>query len=378
MPNDASKPPAPRALFAAIIGAGPAGAAAALELARARLGPVALLDRAPFPRVKPCGSGLSSTALRQLHRLGLRSRVDAQAYPIHGARLEAPSRREARLVGEADHLVLARERLDGLLVDAAREAGATFHDGVRVRRIAPQPDGSLRVVTERGPDLQARWVIVATGAAGALAGSRLPPGSLVTYTGWYRGVEFEPHLLELVFDRELAPHYGWLFPEGPDQVNIGVCLDARHRRGRPMAQLFAEFLERHLADRMREATPVRPPRGHPIAAASRVITPDVPSGTLVVGEAARLANRATGEGIALALRSGALAARAIEKGHDRHWPREQVHRYYGAALRRQVGPELLLAHQFTRFTGPALEATAWLSQSRWTREVVRRVLAHLQ
>ena len=346
---------------AVVIGAGPAGSITARELLRAGLGPVALLDRAEFPRVKPCAGGLSPACQRVLDKLGLYDRVAAEAHPILGALLQAPSGRAVRFEGGQGTLVLRRDLLDALLAEEAVALGADFHQGIRVTRITPLAGGDLEVHAGDGRAFRARHVVVATGASGgALPGTPLPPGTLVTMTGWYRGVTSEPNVAEMYFDPELAPHYGWLFPEGEGRVNIGLCLDGRQRAGLRVTECFNRFLARHFAGRMGGATLLGPLRGHPIAASGWVPTPKVLPGVLVVGEAARLANRITGEGIYHALVSGRLAAQAILHASARGRSPEEARRWHLQALRRRLGPGLLLADRLAGLAGPAMNLAAWI------------------
>src|SRR5436190_19114519 len=106
-----------------IIGAGPAGSAAAHVLARAGHH-VILADRRAFPREKVCGDGLISDALQALIRLGIDAAVRNEAWRGRELRVYAPNGAHVSLKG--DFACLSRERFDEILLEAAQDAGATF------------------------------------------------------------------------------------------------------------------------------------------------------------------------------------------------------------------------------------------------------------
>src|SRR5205807_6308905 len=116
----------------AVVGGGPAGAAAAITLARAGRD-VVVVDRARFPREKCCGDGLTADALRQLEALGLRPEVVASWQRVDNVWVRSPSGRTVRLPlprGQGTYAAVARRRdLDAALLDEARAAGAEVHDG---------------------------------------------------------------------------------------------------------------------------------------------------------------------------------------------------------------------------------------------------------
>ncbi|MBN2494633.1 MAG: geranylgeranyl reductase family protein [Deltaproteobacteria bacterium] len=337
----------------AVIGAGPAGAVAALQACRLGLGPVLLLDKAPLGRQKPCGSGLSPRAMKLLADLGLWQHIESRAYPISGLALTSPSGRSASVSGKASAVVLPRAELDRLLVQQAVAAGARFEPGCRVRRIERRA-GLLELETDVGP-VAARWVVAADGAPARFSRDPSPRRLLLARMGWFEGRGFRPHTLEMIFHPDWAPHYGWLFPESEQSFNIGVCLRAEKLGRRSLRRLFDAFAERCFGERLASARQIGPLRSHPISTAV-LVRHRAPPGVLLAGEAARLANPATGEGISYAMESGRLAAEAILRGRQRCMPAEAVAAGYASSLRRAVTPGFAAAELFCRLGMPVLDA----------------------
>jgi menaquinone-9 beta-reductase len=154
-----------------IVGAGPAGAVTALLLARAGHD-VLLLDRAAFPRPKPCGDCLSAGATAVLQRLGLLARV--QALP-HGAlqrwRIVAPG--GASFTGAVQEppgtaMSIERRLLDAALVDAAAAAGARVLQR-RVTDLLRDDSGTVHGVLADGAPIRARLVVGADGLRSIVA-----------------------------------------------------------------------------------------------------------------------------------------------------------------------------------------------------------------
>jgi flavin-dependent dehydrogenase len=152
---------------AAVVGAGPAGAVAARELAR-RGRAVLLIDRAAFPRPKVCGCCLNSSALGTLAAVGLGELVGrCRAVPLGWVRLAAGGRcAELRLPGGA---ALSREAFDAALVREAIAAGVGFLPETTVK-LAPVRDGARHLVPAQsvGTRVGARVVIAADGLNGQL------------------------------------------------------------------------------------------------------------------------------------------------------------------------------------------------------------------
>jgi flavin-dependent dehydrogenase len=212
-----------------------------------------------------------------------------------------------------------------------------------------------------GECIRARRVILASGA-GSRFGLRPPASSRwLACLARYEGVPFEPHTIELFFDSELFPRYGWLFPESPRRVNVGICLPRRGGPGAPPQtppqaapqELLQRFLRRNLGGRMRDARPLGRPHCHPLLPASRIVH-RCPPGVLLAGESLRLVNPFTGEGLSYALASGRLAGRLCALALRRGWEESRTLRRYRRGLRLALEPSLRLGDWLCRRGRPLL------------------------
>jgi geranylgeranyl reductase family protein len=350
---------------AIVVGAGPAGSVAARELAR-RGRHVLLLEAKRFPRPKTCAGGISPWARTNLRELGLWEPVAAEAYEVRGIRLGAPSGRETQWVGAGSAVVLDRSRFDELLARAAVDGGAELREATAVASLAIDGGRTTGVRLATGDVVRARWVIAANGANGRLDADPRPRRSLRTCQARFEGIAFTPHVLEMYFDAEIAPHYGWLFPESDTRANVGLCADARRLAGRPVRDVFARFLDRHFAARCAGARLLGPWRGFPISVTAE-IRHHAPPGTLLAGEACRLVNPATGEGISYATYSGALAARLVDEALGLGADPAAVARAYERRLRLRSEASLRAGEWFLRFGMPLVESAVHLGEVPWLR-----------
>ncbi|MDN5753733.1 MAG: geranylgeranyl reductase family protein [Nitrosospira sp.] len=306
-----------------VIGAGPAGCAAALTLAKAGLS-AGLFDKAVFPRDKTCGDALIPDAFQALKKLGLLQRVIGSSYPTHGMRLFSCDGSEVLI--RAHGACMPRPKLDELLLNSAIEAGARFLPGHDFAGMLDEDEKIYRVEFDAGGEIvsaRARWVLLATGAhpapiarAGLLLRAECSSFAVRQYV---RNERLAKGFNELVFafDTAVKGGYGWVFP-GPDAVfNIGIgFFGSAHKHNNPRRhyeRFIAKFpLAREL---MRDGEMVGPLKGAPLRTGLSG-TRFADGGLLGIGECIGSTFPLTGEGIGKAMETGILAAEAIIANHD--------------------------------------------------------------
>jgi len=345
-----------------IIGAGPAGSAAAYFLARGGLR-VALLDKFDFPRDKTCGDGLTPRAIKVLDEMGILPQVERDAARCSGVTLrhsdEVAYRLELSHLEDLPHhiLVLPRLTLDNILREHAVSAGAEFVPQAKVVALTRTPAGSAQAQIEGGRSLESALVIVATGSNATLLREhgllkKTPPINLAART-YFENVEGLDDTTVLFFDDIELPGYGWVFPTGPSTANVGcgVFFDSPTPQPSQLRHLIANhpYLRRIL----RNARQMGPIKGYPL----RTDFSPSHSGNdwiLVIGEAVGLVNPISGEGIDYALESAQLAAEAIlgehPDGHTWHGQLSKaIQAKYRAALAEKFQSQLMLTHLVQRF-----------------------------
>jgi len=361
-----------------VIGAGPAGCAAAMVLASSG-GECVQLERKAVPRTKACGSGLSPWTLTFLDRLGVGEKVRRRAFRIDGAIIAGVEGRGVELRGHHETAVLLRSEFDELLAREAQSRGAELRENCTVRRIDSHR-GQVAVETNDGT-FEGDAVIDCSGATGGFDRERrrahtAGESTLHTIMAWYEGLQGTSDVVELFFDRELKPHYGWVFPETATRVNVGLCFAPD--KSKPNArQRFEAFLDRRLARRLRGAQQLGSWIGHPVQVSSVPRQLGAP-GVLRAGEAGWLADFATAEGIYHALVSGHLAGTHLAKLADNGWRDDLGAGTYQTSVIKSLAPRMLGGRVLmTALKSPALDIALSFSSTRATREVLRRAFSGL-
>ena len=303
------------AIVAIVIGAGPGGAAAAIRLKQRGVPRVIVVDKDGFPRDKTCGSGLSPNALKTIESLGIAPEVRRLGYPIHSVVLGTPGGRRLKLTTDAAAIVLLRRHFDQALIDEAQRLGAELVTPFYASELLRDGGGrAYGVRSRKGEELRGDFVVMADGAHSIFSRDPRPKRTISTLMGWWEDYEYEPHTMEMFFDRSLSPLYGWMFPEAPNRVNIGICIDGEDADGkktqRNVREVFERFLQERYAEKLARARQVGKWKGHPISYCTWVRDLD-DRGAVYLGEGGRMTHNATGEGIFHAMQSGIYCADAV-------------------------------------------------------------------
>ena len=334
-----------------VVGAGPAGSAAARTLAAAGVD-VVLVDQHAFPRDKVCGDGLIPDAHNAMRKLGVLDDVMGQAQRATHLACIGPRGGHIDIAGTLS--VLPRKQLDLILCRAAAAAGAKMFAPARfLAPIEEERDGVRRVVGARlqsgklTRDVHADWLLLASGAvpqalqAAGMCERRTP--SAIALRGYVKNAAMSERIkrLEVLWHGEIKSGYGWVFPCGDGLFNVGVGVMHSHAKGdmgrdmsqinlRGMLQTFARvYPPAH--ELIAGGTWVGEPKGAPLRCSldgARFSRP----GLIVTGEAAGATYAFTGEGIGKALETGLLAAEAVIEGRAGRRSDAEVRAGYEARL----------------------------------------------
>ncbi|HWV68003.1 geranylgeranyl reductase family protein [Chitinophaga sp.] len=346
-----------------IIGAGPGGATAALQLAQLGVECI-VVDKAVFPRDKVCGDGLSGKVLTLLERIdkgiGLRLQQAMFKADSWGVTFVAPNRIGMDIpyrMGYQEDMsnprgfVCKRIDFDNFLVDEIkRRPEIRLFEGVSIDKYDLQPDGYHLSSKDGSFKIKADVVIVANGAHSGftrdVAGIKMEPKHYVAgIRAYYKGITglHKDNFIELHFLKNMLPGYIWIFPLPNGEANVGVGMLSNSARNKKvnLKQLMLDTLATDpvMKERFKNAelTGTIDGYGLPLGTKKRKLHGER---YMLVGDAGFLIDPFTGEGIGNALYSGRIAAQQAAAAIEANDYSDTFFNAYDENVYRILGPEL--------------------------------------
>jgi menaquinone-9 beta-reductase len=358
----------------AISGGGPAGSAAAWQAAQSGAR-VVVLDKAAFPRDKPCGDGLTPRAVSYLQKMGLADHV-TKFHRVNGATIFSPTEWQLsfpRRPGMPDHGYCARRtQLDAMLLKQAESAGVEVRESAEVLGPIVDDDGRVTGLTLRsGEQVLADAVIAADGAYSPVKRGL----KLDTAHSGYSAIAIRAEMsaeradsqsldiyLKLRFQGDQLPGYGWVFPLGDNRFNIGLGYVNSYKNWQQInaAQLLGEFMATLPRDwrlpSIQELHKSKALQGWRLPMGFTAWPPWRP-GVLFAGDALGAARPASGAGISKALQSGLTAGECVVAALNNSGPDDFTN--YQARVETTWGREYRRGRLFHKLAGhPTITASA--------------------
>jgi len=347
-----------------ILGAGPGGSAAALQLAKLGISSV-VIEKATFPRDKVCGDALSGKVMRTLERLDavLAETVKrhSESMPSWGVTFIAPNGNALRVpfsretgIGEAPGAILPRFIFDALLFEHVKSTdGITVIEGIAAKKFTRSASGWHITDQDGLVSVNARMILDASGANSLFSRhiAKLPmepEHHAAGVRGYYSGVSGldAQGFIELIFLKDLLPGYLWIFPlpNGRANVGLGLCSDVVKKRRVDLKALMSQLVHQHpqLRSRFEHATLEGAIQGMglPLASKRRALSGD---GYMLIGDAGHLIDPFTGEGISHAMITGVYAAETTANMLLADDTSAKAAKHYDERVWKRLGKELAIS-----------------------------------
>lgn len=289
----------------AIIGSGPSGASAALELANAGISAV-IIEKEILPRYKTCGGGLVFRGRNSIP-FDVSAAIDQEFYEVDTyfakTKIKFTTKRDQPIVS-----MIMRDAFDNLIVEKAREKGVTLLQNHKVLGIT---FGEIQTIHTSEGDVNAKFIIAGDGALSPIA----------KMAGWQEtrtiipALEYEVEVPPADFERlsknvrfdidEVPFGYGWCFPK-KNHLSIGVGIFVKTKQKIDLKKHYKEYLKSlGINEILSEEA-----HGFVIPVSPRTDT-FVQKNVFLIGDSAGFADPITAEGISNAILSGILAAQSI-------------------------------------------------------------------
>jgi len=358
-----------------IIGAGPAGASAALQLNKLGIDSI-IVDKAVFPRDKICGDGLSGKVISSLRRIDpeIAKRLEQSLFKLNswGVTFVAPGRRQLEIgyrpdfdKNRADHkevpigYVCKRIDFDNFLVEEVKRCEhIRMFEGVNITSYTLEKDGYI-IKGSNGFEAKAELLFIANGAYSSftkdVADIHMEPKHYVAgIRAYYKNVSGNnaDNFIELHFLKQLLPGYFWIFPlpDGGANVGVGMLSEAARKKKMNLKKELLNIVQNDpvIKKRFENAELVGTIDGYglPLGSKKRKISGER---YMLIGDAAYLIDPFTGEGIGNAFYSGRLAAQQAALSLQSNDFSAAALARYDSEIYRVMGAELNLSHRLQKF-----------------------------
>jgi menaquinone-9 beta-reductase len=350
-----------------IIGAGPAGLAAALALGKKGI-PCLLIDKDQFPRQKTCGDGLSGKVVSTLKKIDPRYVTQLGQSDLASAsnavRFYSPALKMMELSfkpeGEKMPTGFVCKRVDFdqfLLKQAINFPIVNFQPGIQIEKLV-RYKGSVILEDKNGRQIaETRLVLFAAGANRKLIHQIDPsyhtPAVGIGIRGYFENVtgSDQQNAIEIHFLKELLPWYLWIFPFRDGSANAGLALPAKMAKDNPLSlkDLFFHLIKKypHLKQRFENAKPAGEMEAGKLPYYSG-LAKVAGDNYLLLGDAAKLIDPFTGEGIGNAMLSGYHAAETASNCMETKDFTSLMTLNYQRLIDKKLGGELKLGLKLQR------------------------------
>lgn len=352
-----------------ILGAGPGGAGAALQLSNIGI-PCTLIDKAVFPRDKICGDALSGKVSSILNRIdpsiieNFKSE-DQMQVDSWGIRFTAPNLKSLdvpfllnfdRSKDTPPGFIAKRLDFDNYLVEQVKKRDTIeFFEDTEIKTFEELEDGITLINKAQDLTIKAKMLLVADGAQSKFARHHAGIEMELNHhsaglRAYYKNVKHmdKNNFIELIFLKELLPGYFWIFPlpNGNANVGLGMLSKTVSKKKLNLKKIMLELIETHpyLKDRFEHAEMVDKIRGYglPLGSKKRSISGDR---YMLLGDAGSLIDPFSGEGIGNALYCGYYAANHVKKCFDANDFSAKFMKGYDKDIQRVMGQELSLSRK---------------------------------
>ena len=334
-----------------IVGAGPAGSACAYFLGKEGYD-VLLVDKNRFPRDNACGDGISEKSISVLNEMGLADIVRKRARIIRRIMISSETGLTINLEFNKSRkmYVIRRNIFDNILFHNAKNFANSKENFLVTDIIKKSEKISIKGINSSGKhEIIKSKIIVGADGSNSIVSKKLSPknidsrSSLIALRAYYK-IKDLSDVIEIFYTKRLVPGYLWIFPVNEEVANVGLGMLIEDKKKRNININMVEYLDHLLKNdnRIRErfsgCKRISDPMGWtiPLGLPEKIQG----DGFILIGDAARLANPLTGEGIGNALISAKIGAEAIKKHIEAGYPLA----YYDEMIRKKFRNEMKISY----------------------------------